>query len=187
MTNATVIAALQQHGAERLLVLQTIYQTEYLRKTIVKHVLANGGCQQDADDVFQETFIAFERSVRLGNFRGACDWKSFYICIGIRMWTQPNTKQTLPEAMDDIVDPELVVISSEKRKIINKILVEIGDRCKETLTLYGLSYSMEEIAAIMQFSSAEMAKKAAYQCRKKFRAFVETYPYYKKLLNIIDK
>jgi hypothetical protein len=43
---------------------------------------------------------------------------------------------------------------------------------------------MEEIAQKMGLSSPELAKKNAYECRKKFKDFVVENPSYNSILNV---
>ena len=43
---------------------------------------------------------------------------------------------------------------------------------------------MEEIAEELGLSSPELAKKNAYECRKKFKDFVNNNPLYKAFLDI---
>jgi hypothetical protein len=42
---------------------------------------------------------------------------------------------------------------------------------------------MDDIAEKLGLSSLELAKKNAYECRKKFRDFVENKPEYKSILS----
>ena len=50
------------------------------------------------------------------------------------------------------------------------------DRCRDLLRLYQLDHSMEEIARMMQYSNADVAKKEAYRCRMRFRELLENNP-----------
>ena len=65
---------------------------------------------------------------------------------------------------------------------MSNILLQVGERCKKILELWKLSYSMEEIAAEVGFSSAQMARKNKYRCHKRLIELLEKHPKLKDLL-----
>ena len=69
-------------------------------------------------------------------------------------------------------NPETITLDAEKELVINQILEYLGEHCRKVLALYKLSLSNEEIARELNLSSPELAKKYAYRCREKFKAYV---------------
>ena len=188
-THSELLAAIQQGGQQREDMLRQIYQEDKLRKTIVHHIVNHGGNSYDAEDVFQDAIILFDRQIREGNFKGQSSWSTYFIGIAKWRWYSIRRKFRVVVEPDLGNDPstesvEARVIENERRDIIDEILSKIGDRCKNLLKLYKLSYSMEEIADELGLSSPELAKKNAYECRKKFKDFVTNNPLYKTILNI---
>ena len=190
LTDSELLAAIQQGGQRREGILRQIYQDDKLRKTIVHHIVNHGGNSYDAEDVFQDAIILFDRQIREGNFKGQSSWSTYFIGIAKWRWYSLRRKfggvlEFKPGEYDEPTESlEAHVIENERRKIIDEILSKIGDRCKNLLKLYKLSYSMEEIADELGLSSPELAKKNAYECRKKFKDFVTNNPLYKIILNI---
>ena len=191
MTNSDILIALKQVGAVREKTLEQIYKDDKLRKTIAAHVLHNGGTPQDAEDVFQDTLVLFDRQIRDEKFQGQSSWATYFVGIAKWRWVSLRRKfgrdsfELKIEYHDSPVESvEARVIEGEKRTVIDAVLSQIGTRCQQVLTYYKLSHSMEEIAELMNLSSPEMAKKVAYECRKKFKEFVLNNPEYRVVLNV---
>ena len=191
MTNSDILIALKQVGAVREKTLEQIYKDEKLRKTVVAYVLHNGGTPQDAEDVFQDTLVLFDRQIRDEKFQGQSSWATYFVGIAKWRWVSLRRKfgrdsfELKIEYHDSPVESvEARVIEGEKRTVIDAVLSQIGTRCQQVLTYYKLSHSMEEIAELMNLSSPEMAKKVAYECRKKFKEFVLNNPEYRVVLNV---
>ena len=49
-------------------------------------IMSYGGSEQDADDVFQETVIAFIDSVRKGKYRKESSIKTFLVAVAKHVW-----------------------------------------------------------------------------------------------------
>jgi len=79
-------------------------------------------------------------------------------------------------------DHSLLVIKREKAHLLREVLSLMGAKCKEVLLHWANGYKMAEIAAIMQYSGEDMAKKKKYQCMKKLLAFVADNPHIKEAL-----
>lgn len=190
MDNAEIIAAIQCSGEQRDKALQQVFKNEVLHRTISLHITNHRGNPQDAEDVFQDTVVLFDRQIREGYFKGQSSWTTYFVGIAKWRWVSLKRKhgrdsnELKPEYFDTPTESvEARVIENEKKEMIDDILSHIGERCQTILTLYKLSYSMEEIAEKLGLSSPELAKKNAYECRKKFREFVENNPLYKSILN----
>lgn len=193
MSNSDLILSIQLGGNERSLALHKIFENNDLHSVITKHVLTHRGSEQDAQDVFQETLILFDRQVRLAKFRGTCDWKTYFIGIAKWQWLSTlrrsvpvhvNAEEVRSSQEAVVMDVESGLIDSERREIIDKILEQMGEPCKGVLKLYKLSFSMEEIGQQLGMTP-DSVKTRACKCREKFRNFVEKNPHYKNLLNIV--
>jgi RNA polymerase sigma factor (sigma-70 family) len=190
MTNSELLLAIKTSDALRDKTLQQIYADEKLRKTVFSYIFQHGGSRQDAEDVFQDTLVLFDRQIREDKFQGQSSWATYFVGIAKWRWVSLRRKfsrdsaELKVEYHDSPVESvEARVIEGEKLTVIEAVLSRIGERCKQTLTLYKLSHSMEEIAEFLHLSSPEMAKKVAYECRKKFKDLVMNDPEYKTVLN----
>jgi RNA polymerase sigma factor (sigma-70 family) len=190
MTNSELLLAIKQSDASRDKTLQQIYADDKLRKTVFSHILHNGGSQQDAEDVFQDTLVLFDRQIREDKFQGQSTWGTYFVGIAKWRWVSLRRKfsrdsaELKPDYHDSPVESvEVRVIEGEKLTVIEAVLARIGERCQQVLTYYKLSHSMDEIAEMMHLSSPEMAKKVAYECRKKFKEYVLNNAEYKSVLS----
>ena len=86
---------------------------------------------------------------------------------------------------DDVVEViEHKILEIERSQMVQEILDKIGQRCKEILRLHKLEdCTMVEIAQKLGLSSPELAKKNAYECRKKFKHYVKNTPKYESYFN----
>lgn len=187
-SDESLIAGIQSGGPAREDALKRLYQMPGLREAVIRYVLDNGGDRQDAQDIFQEALVLFDRNIREGRFEGKSALRTYFVAIAKWRWVTVRRQQgryaeLSPAHYDGEVDsPEAETIRSEYRELFQEALGQIGDRCRELLRLYQLDYSMEEIARTMQYGNADVAKKEAYRCRMRFRELLENHPEYAALL-----
>jgi RNA polymerase sigma factor (sigma-70 family) len=190
ITDAQLIAAIKGKAEERDQALKQFFHNKSLQETVIHYVLNHGGNAQDGEDVYQDTVILFDRGVREGNFKGQSTLTTYFVGIAKWRWVSHKRKfnrySELKADSHDMPDDTIAarMVEGERRNIIDRVLTELGEKCKKILTFYKLSYSMEEIAEKMGLSSPEMAKKNSYECRKKFEVFVLNNAEYKEVLNI---
>lgn len=153
------------------------------------YILQHGGKEEDCREVFQEAFLLFERSVREGRF----EWKSSIhtYFVGIVKWHWINTLRKRgqysalepdKEVADIAGSMESSVIDAEKKRLLQLVINQMSERCRQLLRLWGLSLSPEEISKEAGFSSPEMAKKETYRCRTKLKEFVDSRPHLRDAL-----
>lgn len=187
-TDEALIAGIQDGGSAREEALKRIYLLPGLREAVHRHVLENGGSRQDAQDIFQEALVLLDRNVREGRFEGRSMLSTYFVAIAKWRWVTIRRQQgrytdLAPAHYDaEVESPEAETIRTEYRELFQEALGQIGDRCRQLLQLYQLDHSMEEIAARMQYSNADVAKKEAYRCRLRFRELLETNPAFASLL-----
>jgi len=165
-----------------------LYKKYYtMAANFVKH---NRGTEAEAEDVFQESLIAFYENIRNKKFRGEASIKTYLYATVRNTWYTYLKKNgnTL-----NIENPELSIASdvnepdasynSELSDLINEMMDRIGDSCKKVLRYYYYDkLSMKEIQEKMNFGSARSAKTQKYKCLKKLISLVEEKPGLKELL-----
>lgn len=183
-TQAAIVAALgSTDPAQREAALCALFENEVLRRACIAHVRKHGGNRQDGEDVFQEALIVLDRKLRLGDYRGDGNIKAFF--MGIVRWhwfneqhktTHKNTLFTnhTPEP-PPTADPELEYLLTERRELLENLLEQLADKCRNLLKYYQLDFSMEEIAQRMGYANAGVAKKEAFLCRKRFKVLLEKW------------
>lgn len=167
------IADIVAGGSRRTKALQLIYQNRALRDMVHAFVRNNRGNETDAQDVFHDAMIILDQNVRNGKFRGESPLNGYMYSICRFVWMNRMRKQShtvLPETMpaDEGSEPadaaDISLLDEERRNVLGQLLNTIGERCRKILELWKLSYSMDEIAEQLGFSSSDMARKAKYRC-----------------------
>lgn len=148
----------------------------------------SGVSTEDRNDLIQETFITFDRNLRNGTYLVELGTLKNYF-LGIAKYKmieaqRRSIKQSLkldpaPE-LENGENPETILLRSEEKNIIRRLLNLLNERCKELLKLYMLSYSMKEIKAEINLDSDNAARQATFNCRKKFAELFEQRPSLKK-------
>lgn len=187
-TDETLITAIQNGGREREDALRRVYLMPGLRETVIRFVLDNGGSRDDAQDVFQEALVLFDRNLREGRFEGKSALTTYFVAIAKWRWVtlrrQQGRYQELSPAQYDgeVESPETETLRAEHRELLAEAMGHVGERCRELLRLYQLEYAMEEIAAKMGYAGADVAKKEAYRCRMRLREHLENHPLWAEYL-----
>lgn len=187
-TDDALIRAIEAGGNLREAALEYLCTEAGLYESAAAHILQYGGHEEDAEDVFQESLIVLDRTIREGRFQEGHTLKAYFIAVAKQYWYgQWRTKKrrqahSRPEVDELEESIEMRFISEERKENLAKAIEQTGERCKIILELYQLHYSAQEIADRVQLSSAEMAKKETYRCRLKLKAFLEAHPAWKNLI-----
>jgi len=182
-----VINQIQAGGLERKQVLGAFFKREKLWNTVIQQVLKLGGSTAEAEDVFQEAVIIFDRNIRAGKFKGQSNLETYFVGIAKWYWIAQRRKkgketELNPELHDSQLDShEHLVFDKDRKKLLNQALMQLGDRCKIILRLWAQNFSMKEIARQVDFIKNDLpdeirAKKEAYRCRKRLSEFVKSQP-----------
>ena len=179
---SSIYEGIKHGGIQRQKAIAAIYGDAKLKNQIVAYVSRNSGSREDGIDIFHEGIIALDDNIRKNKFRGDGDLNAYLYSICRFLWLNKlkrNKKMvyTENEAELDQVQydtPETLSLADEQKNIINELLDRLGDKCKQILELWKLSYSMEEIAEKVGLGNAGIARRQRYNC-------------YQKLLKIVDE
>lgn len=178
-TDEQFIRAIRGPDHERDAALRHWFADLSLRKQVCAYVMRHQGNAQDAEDVYAETLIIFDRLIRNGKFEERASLRTFFLRIARWQWVTMRRKNQRLSAWDDALeneagqDLEREFLHLEKEQLLEKLLAQLGERCQKVLTLYRLRYSMREIAGIAGLSSEEMATKTAHECRGKLKKLIQ--------------
>jgi RNA polymerase sigma factor (sigma-70 family) len=130
------------------------------------------GVEADALDLVQDAFLVMLEKIRGDGYK---DGSLLHFWTGItkgllRNKFKRDARMDLtddPRVLDeeDSVSPEHILLSQEKKAVLDAVLDKLGGRCKDVLLLWAGGYSMEEIAARTGLSSEAMARKTKYRCK----------------------
>lgn len=159
------------------------------KEDFIKKVQQKGGSLHDAQDAFQNGVIAFEKSLRKGDFKGKGELKAYFMTIAKNRWIDSTRKKKELFLMEtDYVEPmgediEDMYIEAEKQKYIKQALSLLEERCEQMLTLYKYGYSLKELMKEFSFNTVQATNNALHRCRKRFHQFFVDNPAWKKLID----
>ena len=146
------------------------------------------GSRQEADDLYQETFLrAVEKQKHLDT---AGSPKSYLLSVAVYLWKnqrrkagwrrriadteyygQEDTEMRREDPSDDL--PEQKVIRQEMQKTVRTAVLRLPDKMKVTVLLYYMEErSVEEIAEILRIPKGTV-KSRLHQARKILRKELE--------------
>lgn len=181
--DSDLLAALQGNESERRQALDFFFKNPGLLHWVLRHVRMQGGSEQDGKDVFEESFLIFERQVRTGHFRGESSLETYFHGIARWQWLAFRRKNKPTADLEDQPDipgeehsPEKILISEERRVILSALIAQVGERCQKLIGLFQLNYSMREIREIAGYSSEQVAANEVHGCREKLKKIILQRP-----------
>lgn len=140
---------------------------------IRKMVLSRGGKKEDAEDLFQDSLIILFRKATETDFKLTSKLSTYLFSINRYRWNDQLIRRgktqysEIDAAMDKAEEGSLnEIYRTESRLLLaEKIIHELGDRCKEMLILfYSETMKLKDIASKMGYSSENSAKNQKYKC-----------------------
>ncbi len=179
-----IIAAIKSGGRGRQDVIRFLYRGDALKNKIIHFVKRNSGNFEDGQDMFHEGIIVLDRNIRQDKFKGDSSIQGYLFSICRFLWMNQIRKQSKVSLTEDNSKldataeetPESKLFSSEQKSVLKQLMSHLGERCQKILELWKLSYSMEEIAQELNFSSPAMARKNKYRCHKSLLTIIEKHP-----------
>jgi RNA polymerase sigma factor (sigma-70 family) len=173
--NQEIIEAIKNGSDSK--VLNLLYKTSLPQ--IVKYISQNNGDSSEAKDIFQDAVITLFRHVKLGKFDETKEVNAFLYAISRNMWINRVKKRNKQFDISDVQleniqeSPFTVVVAKDKEDLIDELMTNIGENCKQILkyVIYD-SYNMKEIAKLMNFTGENVAKSTHYRCKQKLMEFV---------------
>ncbi|MFQ5676168.1 MAG: RNA polymerase sigma factor [bacterium] len=149
------------------------------KKLVASYVAANGGNLSDAEDLLQEAIIVLWQNVCSGKFELKSKLSTYLMAVVKNKWhvelrkrskfseeIPANTTDGSPSILDRVID-------NEKATSIRKALEVLNAPCKDLLLLfYFEERSLRDIARILGFKDAQVAKSKKYQCKKALEAIM---------------
>jgi len=180
-THTDPIIQLNAFRANDQVVLEKFYRDNY--RKVAEFVKNNNGTQEDARDVYQESFIAVWRNIQLGKFYPEKEnsLPGYLYRIAKNKWLDHLRsgyyKKTV--AIKDNEPPELAdkeeadATELEYISQVKRHFNELGANCREVLSrFYYKKESLRLIARAMNWTEAT-ARNNKYRCIEKLRALLK--------------
>jgi RNA polymerase sigma factor (sigma-70 family) len=140
---------------------------------VYKLIRSKGGSKQDAEDIFQEALMVLCRKVTTTDFHLTAQLSTYLFSVCRFLWKDELKKRKHYSIADfdtglSLVEEEdlhTTVEDEGRAKLAEKVLMDLGERCRELLLLfYQSGMALKEIARRMGYSSENTAKNQKYKC-----------------------
>jgi RNA polymerase sigma factor (sigma-70 family) len=178
-----LIEAIQNNRQTELAIL-TLYRqhSEYVSSFIMNY----GGSRQDAEDIFQETVVAFVDIVRNGKFRGEASVKTFLSSIAKNIWFNEVKKRARADAREMMfessrdeneMDVSHLIAERELKQHLKGLLYKLDESCRKILLLfYYDNLSMKEMLAHLPYENEQVVRNKKYKCLQHLIMLVKNDP-----------
>src|ERR1700754_3168687 len=182
-TDAELISAISS-GKELDAAIHFLYRqfSEATRSFIMSY----GGNEQDADDVFQETVIAFIDTVKKGKYRQESSVKTFLGSVAKHIWFNDLKKKERAgfreKQFESARDQQELDISHqigdlEQKQQLRDLLAQLGEPCQKLLLLfYYENLSMKEITAHLPYENEQVVRNKKYKCLQQLTGMIKANP-----------
>lgn len=165
-----------------------LYKVMY--RKVAYFIQKNKGTEQDADDIFQDALIALYKLSKADRLQSVNNVQAYFFSICKNLWyktLKKNQKITgLTEEhhlLPEVEVPMQVILSKEKNQLLNQLLGNLGEQCKQILIHYYYErLKMKEIKKLMNFSSEQVTKNKKFACMKKLKEIINANPGLEALL-----
>jgi len=140
--------------------------------------------QEDAFNAYSDTIIQVIENVSADRFEKRSSLKTYLYrifnnkCVDLirkKTTNKSSVHQTAPisDMLTMISDPAKTIIQQLVEKndvaLLKQKLTEIGDICKQLLTMFAEEYNDKEIAVAMEYKSPDVVKTSRLRCLDKLR------------------
>ena len=167
-----------------------VYLYGLLYTKAVAYIRKNSGTEEEARDVFQDALLAFYKLVRQDRLRPDTKAEAYIFSIFRNLWLKKLHKRKREVLLDEEAHDVPIeggqlegLIATEQHALLDQAIESLGPDCQAILIAYYYEQlRMEEIAQLLNFSSAQVAKNKKYNCMKKLKQLVLNSDYFRHLL-----
>ena len=163
-------------------VISMIYSNPKIKQKIILYVKKQGGSNDEAEDVFTDSILAFVKMCRK-KVKIQSSFSAYFFGIAKYVWfgkirSKQSTKEIAIEENEFIedLDPYSYMVDGNRRRILNILLQQLDQKCREVLSKWAYSFKMSEIATEFGYASEGMARKKKYTCLQKLLKIIEANP-----------
>jgi RNA polymerase sigma factor (sigma-70 family) len=149
-------------------------------------IMSYGGNEQDADDVFQETVVAFIDSVKKGKYRQEASVKTFLVSVAKHIWFNELKKkeragyrekqfESTRDQQEEDVSHQIGDL--EQKQQLRDLLSQLGENCQKLLLLfYYENLSMKEITDHLPYENEQVVRNKKYKCLQQLTGMIKANP-----------
>ena len=183
-TDAELIAAI---GDANNLNKAILFLYQQYSETTSSFIIGYGGSRQDAEDVFQDTVVAFIDIVKNGKYRKEASIGTFLVSVARNIWLNEIKKRERSgyrerqfEAGRDQKEADVshLIGDLEKRQQLRELVNQLGESCRKVLLLfYYENLSMKEITDHLPYENEQVVRNKKYKCLQQLTGLIKDHPY----------
>ncbi len=181
-----LVKCIHEGGPKRKEAMAQIYKNLVIRRRIENYVRYKGGSQQQAEDIFVESIILLDRSIRNDKFKGDAQLSTYLYAIAKNTWfnilrKEKKSLETVQieganENVSLVQNPELTFIDNELNNELNKVLALLSEKCQVILKLWSDSVKYDEIARQLGVENNGTLRKQKLVCLRKLKDYLMAHP-----------
>jgi RNA polymerase sigma factor (sigma-70 family) len=154
-----------------------LYKTHF--PLIRTFVLNNSGSEQDAKDIYQESFIILIDNIKKGVFKAESKLKTYLYSICRRQWLKELSNRNkfvfnLHDYEEFIDFPKITEEQmdqyEERFNAVHQSLQDLGEPCTTIISdFYLKQMSMKEITIKLGYTNSDNAKNQKYKCMQRLK------------------
>lgn len=167
--------------------LKHLYQSQKLINSIRKQILGLGGDPDDSREVLNQALVVFYNQVQERLYQPERSGINTYLVkIATQLYYTKRRSDRRRLAMYDRsvdnletptqTDPEGEFNAEHRKTLLDRVLANLGEKCRQLLKLRSFDFSMTEIAGQLNYKSPDVAKMAVLDCRKKLNQYLAERP-----------
>jgi RNA polymerase sigma factor (sigma-70 family) len=161
--------------------------------SVSSFIIHYGASEQDAEDVFQETVVAFIDIVTKGKYRKEASVKTFLVSIAKNIWFNEikkrersgNREKKFEQGRDqNEMDVGHLIGDQEKKRQLRELVYRLGEPCRKILMLfYYENLSMKEMADHLPYENEQVIRNKKYKCLQQLTGFIKENPQVAQQIN----
>ena len=171
--------------------IQFIYQnySEKLSSFLINY----GASEQEAQDVFQETVVAFVDIVKKGNYRLEAKIGTFLTAVAKNIWFNEVKKKErssfrekqFEKGRDQVeADVSHFINEREMKQQMRSLVYKLDEPCRKILMLfYYENLSMKEIVEHLPYENEQVVRNKKSKCLQSLTGLVKNHPLMANLAN----
>ena len=162
--------------------LEYIFKSKEKRNGVIRYLKSKGCTQYDAEDLYQDAIIIFDRKVVSGDYLSLSTIDNYIFSIVKLSWLnkyRQNKRRAEEKIEEEMIAEEAVAIyygRQERATMMRKILSLFGERCLKMLHLFVHGYPIDDIAKAVGMVDAVRVRKEKYRCLNRMRRSVQQHP-----------
>jgi len=168
-------------------VVEKIYEKSF--PPVLNLIIKNSGCQEDAEDIFQEALVVVYRKLKSNSLQLNCTFSTYLYSVCRNMWLgrlrRLGREIGIMGDAQNIVDYDSNTIDTinknERYALYQKHFQTIGESCRKLLKLFFEGYSMRKITAEMGYGSDQYTRKRKFLCKEKLINGIKSDKVYSEL------